>query len=169
MLTKSSIHTIPSEARNYKHITDSSHHFNLFGKPAYRQMKDIALVKWKFIYGVIQLQVTLAFLAAGIAPWLSDIPVYLFSFQSGIPVSFLYAVSIITMLLALIQLVPVTSFAAQLGLLLISIAVVAVHLIVGSSLQLILPAIVLMLLVMGTISLNYKLASPDTSRYTAFE
>ncbi|QHT67911.1 hypothetical protein GXP67_15325 [Rhodocytophaga rosea] len=171
MLTRSNIHS----SKNYESTSMAPHYLNLFVQPSKPEPNESttkslsAYLKMKVVYTILQIMVSLVFILGGILLWIADIPVYLFSFQSGIPVSFLYGMSIIATLLALIQLFPVTSFAAQLGLTLMSIAVFSVHLILGSPLYLLLPALLLLILTLSTICLNYKLASPDTTSYQAFE
>ena len=174
MLTKSNIYTVPSH-KNYERTPIASHYFNLFvqpGKPEQNESttkNQSAFLKMKLAYAILQIIVLLVFILGGIFLWAADTAVYLFSFQSGIPVSFLYGVSIMAFLLALIQLFPVVSFAAQLGLTLISIAIVGVLLICGSPLHLLCPAFFVFILTLSAICLNYKLASPDPSGYRAFE
>ena len=175
MLTKSNIHTLPSGTKHYEPRPRASHYFNLFVQPGKPNQKESirenlpASLKMKGIYHILQFIVALLFIISSLLLWTADIPVYLFSFQSGIPVTFLYAISIIATILALIQLFPVTSFAAQLGLTLISLAVVGVHLILGSPLLVLLPAFFVFTVTLSVICMNYKLASPDTSTYQAFE
>jgi hypothetical protein len=176
MLTKSHIHTVHSDAKNYENTSVVPHYFSLFVQPR-KPEQDLIIKedplpstqKMKVVYHILQLVVVLVFIGSGMLLWIADVPVYLFSFQSGIPVPFIHAVSIIATLLALIQLFPVTSFAAHLGLTLISLAAVGVHLILGSPLYSLLPAFLLLILILLAICLNYKLASPDTSHYQSFK
>jgi hypothetical protein len=114
----------------------------------------------KITYWFLQLVTSIAFLLAGVEILIDDVFVYVFSFQTGLPVYFLHALGVATVALALIKLLPKTSFIGQLGLLVIVTGALGVDLIVKQPFYLYFPALLLLVMLLWSISLNYSLAEP---------